>query len=323
MATKLTGARGNIKDVLNGVGYDGNYQKVGEILYQETTFFRDAPAVEATNATYDEYTVRDTLPSSSIVRGNKRRQASKSSKRQETAQIETRSIPYKIDVEVLKKAPNQEQFLRDEMEAEMQGIVQDFDTQMLYGSGNVDEMLGLAPRMDSLTNFVVSNGTTVAEEELTSLYIVAWDAASGVSMVYGRGSKAGVSFDDKGVVKSWDDVAGYIEYATQEVMVSGGLRVKDSQAIGRIANINMNGFDNTTFDEDTMIKLLAQFPARFRNKLKAYASRNLQAAIAMRANAKSNAFYTKGEIFNTEVPMISGVPIFLDEQIVEDEDRVA
>ena len=334
MAVKITEQRGNIKDVLSGIGRDGNYQVVGEILDRETVFWRDAPVMEADNVTYHDFTVREYLPESTIVVGNKRRKATKSGVRMETVQLEERSIVTKIDVDILAKSPNPQEFLNNEIQADVQGIAQDFDTQMLYGTGVGKEMKGIAAYTNAIDGeFVIDNGDTTGD--LTSLYVVAWDVSRGCSVAYGRGTTAGISMKDHGVVKSWTDTVydtdgttvleegGFIEYATHETRISGGLVIKDDRARGRIANINVASPTKTTFDEDNFILLVNQFPAHLRNKLKAYASRNLKAAIDMRANAKDNAYYTPMTgVFGEHVNAIAGVPIMLDEMISENEDRV-
>ena len=328
MATKQTGERGNIKDILAGTGRDGQYQIVGEILEREIPLFRDAPMIEANNITFHEYTVRNTLPASSLVRANKRRQGAKGSVRMETVHLEKRAITYRVDVEDLKKSPNPQEFLNNEMRAGLIGIGQDFDTQMFYGTGIGDEMEGLAPKLDTIGlevegPFVIDNGDSTGD--LTSMYLVAWDVAAGVSLAYPKGSSAGITMKDHGIVPSWGDEGsdtGFIEYATHEVRVSGGLVVKDDRAIGRIANIDVSAPSETTFDENNFILMVNQFPAHLRNKIKGYASRNLKASIDMRANAKDNAYYTAMDVFGKHVPGISGVPIMLDEMISEDEDQV-
>jgi hypothetical protein len=334
MATKLTAQAGNIKDVLSGVGRDGNYQTVGEILDKEAVFFRDAPMVEANNVTYHDYTVRAALPGSSIVRGNKRRTASKGDVRMETAQLEERSIVYRVDVNDLKKSSNPSEFLNNEMRAGMQGIAQDFDTQMLYGTGIGEEMKGIAANTDTVDGtFVIDNGDSTGD--LTSMYLVAWDAATGCSVAYPKGSSAGIKMEDKGIIGSWTDpvyaadgtlldAGGFIEYATHEVSVSGGLVIKDDRARGRIANINVATPGKTIFDENNFILVMNQFPAHLRNKVKAYASRNLKACVDMRANDKDNAYYTPMTgVFGEHINGIAGVPIMLDEMISEDEDQIS
>lgn len=326
MATNLTGQAGNIKDLLSGIGVDGNYLVIGEILERDTTFFRDAPMVEANNFTYHEYEVRNSLPTSSIVRGNQRRVADKSSKRMETVQLEQRAITYRVDVNVLEKSPSAQEHLNNEMSAAVQGIAQDFDTQMLYGSGITDEMKGLSNFMTTPNAaaipagpFVIDAGATSGD--LTSMYIVAWDSATGCCMAYPKGSNAGIKTADKGIVKSWTD-DGYIEYATQEVTIGGGLVVKDQRAIGRIGSIDVSSPSSTTFDENDLILIINMFPAHLRNKVMAYASRRLKASIDMRANDKDNAYYTAMDVFGNRVNSVSGVPIMLDEMISEDEDAI-
>ncbi len=335
MATvKITEQSGNIKDVLSGIGRNGNYQVVGEILDRETVFWRDAPVMEADNITYHDYTVREFLPESTMVVGNKRRQATKSGVRMETAQLEERAIVTKIDADILAKSPNPGEFLNNEIQADVSGIAQDFDTQMLYGTGVGKEMKGIAAYTNAIDDtFVIDNGDSSGS--LTSLYVVAWDVARGCSVAYGRGTTAGISMKDKGIVPSWTDTVydtdgttvleagGFIEYVTHETRISGGLVVKDDRARGRIANINVASPSSTTFDEDNLILMVNQFPAHLRNKIKAYASRNLKAAVDMRANAKDNAYYTPmAGVFGEHVNAVAGVPIMLDEMISEDEDQV-
>ena len=336
MATvKITEQAGNIKDVLSGVGRDGNYQVVGEILDRETAFWRDAPVQEASNVTYHDFTVREYLPESTIVVGNKRRKATKGGVRMETTQIEERAIVTRIDADILAKSPNPQEYLNNEIQADVSGIAQDFDTQMLYGTGIGKEMKGIAAYTSTVDGeFVIDNGDSTGD--LTSMYVLAWDVARGCSVAYGRGTNAGITMKDKGIVPSWTDTVydtdgttvleegGFIEYVTHETRISGGLVIKDDRARGRIANINVASPSSTIFDEDNLILMINQFPAHLRNKLKAYASRNLKACIDMRANAKTNAYYTPMVgVFGEHINAISGVPIILDEMISEDEDEIS
>jgi hypothetical protein len=324
MATYDLSTRGNLKDILENIGPDGNYMTVAEILDRETAVLKDAPMREANDTTIHKYSVRNSLPGSSITRFNERRTGSKGSTKMEIAQIETRNNLYRIDKRLVDIATDASELLNDEAHAMIEGLGQDFDERVIYGEGGTGEILGIAPRLATLGDFVLSNATTVANEELTSMYIVGWDAARGCSMVYPKGSTGGIEFKDRGIVDS-DTDDGFIQNQVTEVFVSGGFIVKDDRGLARIANVDVQDatLGETTFDENKVILLINRMPVHLRRRAIAYVSRNLHAAIEMRANDKDNAYYTAMNVFGEDITSIRGLPIRLDEKISEAEDRIA
>lgn len=322
MATNELLKQGTLLDVMNNRAPDGNLLVVAEVLQKETPVIKDAPWMEANDLLQHIYARRTALPKSEQLKFNKGVGGNIGATEQVTSGIQARGNWPSYDARLVDMAPNKQEYRNNEARATIMGIGQDIEKDIIYGSKAADTCAfdGIESYCDAIGTRVINAGGST---NLTSAYIVAWDTANGAYLVYPKGSQAGVKFEDKG--ERTRDMADGTKLRVYEdyVEVSCGLCVADLRAVCRIANIDSSAPTAESFDENDVILLLNRMPASIRQKAVMYVSRNVHAAIEMRANAKSNVFYTPKEVFGEMLTSIRGMPIRLDEMISENEDQVS
>ena len=322
MATNELLKQGTLLDVLNNRAPDGNLLVVAEVLQKETPIIKDAPWVEANDLMQHIYSRRTKLPTSEILKFNKGIGGNRGATEQVTSGIQARGNWPSYDARLVDLAPNKQEYRNNEARAIIMGIGQDIEKDIIYGSKAADTCAfdGIESYVDTLGTRVLDAG---GENNLTSAYIVCWDTANGAYLVYPKGSQRGIKFEDKGMRTR--DMADGTKMRVYEdyVEVNAGLCVTDLRAVARIANIDSSAPTAESFDENDVILLLNRMPATLRSKAVMYVSRNVHAAIEMRANAKSNVFYSPKTVFGETLTSIRGMPIRLDEMISEAEDKVA
>ena len=322
MATNEVLKQGTLLDIMNNRAPDGNLLVVAEVLQKETPIIKDAPWIEANDLMQHIYARRTKLPTSEQLKFNKGVGGNRGATEQEVSGIQARGNWPSYDARLVDMAPNKQEYRNLEARATIMGIGQDIERDIIYGSKAADTCAfdGIETYCDAIGTRCIDAG---GEANLTSAYIVAWDTSNGAYLVYPKGSQAGIKFEDKGE-RTMDMPDGtklrvYEDY----VEVSCGLCVADLRAVARIANIASASPTATSFDENDVILLLNRMPAMLRQKAVMYVSRNVHAAIEMRANAKENAYYTAKDVFGETLTAIRGMPIRLDEMISEAEDKVS
>lgn len=323
MATNELLKQGTLLDIMNNRAPDGNLLVVAEVLQKETPMFKDATWVEANDMMQHIYSRRTKLPSSEQLKFNKGVGGNRGATEQETSGIQARGNWPSYDARLVDMAPNKQEYRNQEARATIMGIGQDIEKDIIYGSKAADTCAfdGIESYVDSLSSpMVISAG---GNDNLTSAYIVAWDTTNGAYLCYPKGSQGGIKFEDKGErtmdMQDGTKLRVYEDY----VEVNCGLCVADLRSVARICNIESANPTQDSFDENDVILLLNRMPAMLRSKAVMYVSRNVHAAIEMRANAKANVWYTPKEVFGETLTSIRGMPIRLDEMISEAEDKVA
>ena len=321
MATKEVLKQGTLLDVLANRAPDGNLLVVAEVLQKETPMIKDATWVEANDLQQHIYSRRTKLPTSEILKFNKGVGGNRGATEQITSGIQARGNWPSYDARLVDMSTNKQEYRNTEARATIMGIGQDIESDIIYGSKAADTCAfdGVETYCDKLGQFVIDAGGST---NLTSAYIIAWDTTNGAYLCYPKGSQAGIKFEDKG--ERTMDMADGTKLRVYEdyVEVDCGLCVADLRAVARIANIDSSTPTATSFDENDVILLLNRMPASIRQKAVMYVSRNVHAAIEMRANAKANVWYSPKEVFGETLTSIRGMPIRLDEMISENEDQV-
>ena len=321
MATRDMLKQGTLLDVLANRAPDGNLLVVAEVLQKETPMIKDATWVEANDLQQHIYSRRTKLPTSEILKFNKGVGGNRGATEQITSGIQARGNWPSYDARLVDMSTNKQEYRNTEARATIMGIGQDIESDIIYGSKAADTCAfdGVETYCDKLGQFVIDAGGST---NLTSAYIIAWDTTNGAYLCYPKGSQAGIKFEDKG--ERTMDMADGTKLRVYEdyVEVDCGLCVADLRAVARIANIDSSTPTATSFDENDVILLLNRMPASIRQKAVMYVSRNVHAAIEMRANAKANVWYSPKEVFGETLTSIRGMPIRLDEMISENEDQV-
>ncbi len=224
---------------------DGDGQQIAtiiELLKQSNPVLDDAMAVECNNGTKHRTTVRTGLPPITWGQLYKGIAQSKS----ETAQVEDTTGMAEalstIDKRLLDLSGGHEAAVRlSEAKAFLEAMSQEVASRLFYGNVAVDpeQFTGFAPRFNDPTapngGQIINGGGTTASEQ-TSLWLIYWGDNQS-HLIYPKGTKAGVSREDKGDQRVLDG-DGNAYYSMEELFRwHVGLSVRDWRYVARIVNV--------------------------------------------------------------------------------------
>lgn len=235
---------------------NGEQARIVEVLNREMgEILRDAPWLPSNDIWVNKTTRRGTLPTGQRRKINERITNSVS-RTTEVLDVLGMIADYcEVDKTLVESMPSEAVFLSGEVDAFIEGIGQTMVSDLLYSDSDKDPdaIHGLAPRMSTVDDrFVFNNGGS--GDDGTSIYVVTWDPSMAYLMSPKNKPNNGILHEDKGYVTS-ETSDGKMEIHRDYFEVIFGLCVRHPRAIGRVANIEINGTDYL-FDEDNLIKLL-------------------------------------------------------------------
>lgn len=321
MNNKTLGA--TLIDVLNLYAPDQSQLSVAEILTRDCPLVKDMPFQEANDVTQHVDAYRKSLPKSTREKYNQGIGGELGEEEEVTFGIQKRGNMPSIDKRLIDIAANPAEFIRIKIAGAVQGMTQEIETDLIYGSqaANTCDYDGIAQYCNETDGVRVIDGGGDSED-LTSIYVVAWDLANGAYGIYPKGSKAGISYEDKGtrLERLADDTR--IENAIYYVSVAMGLGTRDIRAFGRVANIDVSTLSATTFDEEKLMILLDNMPSSLRSKAKIYVPTKLKTAIQLRINSKENVNFSSTDAFGKPTLMFLDTPVERAEMISVHEEHV-
>ena len=230
----------------------------------------------------------------------------------------------------------------DQDASHMEGFRQLMESTLIYGSLAYDpgSFNGLATRFNNLESYpngdqswvpnVWNNGQTTGNS--TSI----WAIEFGPKKVYGlypRNTAGGLMVTDLGERTKEYYTALSNQGASKKLQVYSthlkwwmGIQVEDERCVQRIANINPTGFSGPNgFDENVLIEALTYLPGGGDDPSTVIlVNRGMKAQIDIRAvSQKINGYYTQnvetGDIWGKRVTRFQGIPILMDEKILNTE----
>jgi hypothetical protein len=226
------------------------------------------------------------------------------------------------DCKLVDSMPSPAQFRNDENGAFIEGLSQTMAYQAFYGNAQTapNKWTGLAPRLNTLNSKTVQ-GCGGSGGDTSSIFLVMWGPTL-CHMVYPRGSSAGLKHENLGKATKVDS-SGYMwEVYRDHFMWDCGMVVKNPRAIARIANIEVSGSSNI-FDEDVLIRVKNWMVNQGRGAV-GYCSTNVMSQVMIAIKDKSNVFHPVSDPFGpSEVPSLLGIPLYVDENIIETETVVS
>lgn len=323
MATFQTSGR-SLYDMVKNLDANGNAIKTAEVLQKACPMLQDAPIVTANNVLTHKISVRTGLPAAEVKRLNQGVGGSFGSR--ETYEFglkEYQALPW-IDKMEFKYAKDANEVRQSNMESMLQGWGQSLESDFLYDkkSNGIDCINGIDSYCATLEGNRVINGgaSTVSSKKVMSIYLVAWDSEMGAFGIAPAGDTAGVKFNVLGdqVIADPNDSTKRMIVEQYEVAASLGFGVKDKRAIARIANIDCTDVTDSTFDPAVLMKAINQFPVWLRNKIVIYVPHEIELAMQLAANKKSNASFVYGqkELYAEPISTFNGLPIRVSEMIV-------
>lgn len=302
--------------------HEGKMLPIAEILSKSRPCLQHAVFVEANEMFSNVTTQRYSLPAGSWRKFNAGVAAESSQTKQIRDQIGMLESYAEHDQKLVDSMPNPSQFRNDENVAFIEGLAQTMSTQLFYGNALVDpeKWTGLAPRMATLNSKTIQ-GCSGTGSDVSSIYLVQW-RADRVHMIYPRGSSAGLKHEDLGKATKVDSNGAMWEVYRDHFTWDAGLVVRNPRAIARIANMEVTGSSNI-FDEDVLIRTKNWMLDQGQGAI-GYCSTDIYSQILIAIKDKSNVFHSVKDPFGDgEVPALMGIPIYVDEMILQTEDAIS
>jgi hypothetical protein len=290
---------------------DGTQALIAEVLNRKMGgILQEWPWLPSNDIWVNKTTRRGSLPAGSRRKINQRITASVSRTTEIMDVIENLEDYCEVDQMLVDSMPSPAQFRSGEVDAFIEGLGQTIASDILYADSfaDPDAMHGLAARMDTLDGrFVIGEGG--AGSDVTSIFVVT-PGQTTCHLIYPKNMTAtmGVQHTDKGQVTS-ETSGGSMEIYRDHFVIKCGMVVRDPRAIGRLANIESAGSDNT-FDENNLITLLNNMTTNENTRI--YCNETILTQMQIRAKDKANINYTHdGGNGLSGMPSIqfNGVPI--------------
>lgn len=292
---------------------DGTVASVAELMTETNDILEDAMFVQGNLPTGHRTTVRNGLPTATWRKLNYGVMPSKSTTTQvtdTTGMLETYS---EVDKDLADLNGNTAEFRMSEDRPFIESMNQTLAQTIFYGDTATypERFLGLTPRYDALgnpskpgnayLNHVIDAGGTT---NLTSIWLVVWGENT-CHMIFPKGSKAGITHEDKGQVTLFDDDGGRYEGYRAHYQFKAGLTVRDWRYVVRIANVDSAG----TFDYTDLIKAINALPNMGMGKAVIYCNRAVKTQMDIAATNTSNVLWRTTEVFGKPVTSFWGIPV--------------
>ncbi len=229
-----------------------NIVPVIEMLTEQNPILSDAIFVECNNGSTHLTTVRTGLPKVTwgrLYKGTPNDKSTRAQVTDSTGFLEGRSM---VDARLIDELSNGNgPALRlSEASAFLESIGQEMATKIFYGNDaeSPEEFMGLAPRFNDIG---ARNGGQIVDAldfdtdadkatrtDLTSIWFVTWGDTQ-CSMLYPKGSYAGVKREDLGKQTVADEQGNRFEAYEEVFRQHAGLSVRDWRYVVRIANISI------------------------------------------------------------------------------------
>jgi hypothetical protein len=295
----LNAGHNTLIDIAKSFGPDGKVAVLAELLNQSNEVIFDMNFIEGNLPTGHKSVVRTSLPTVSLRQFYKGTPTSKSGRATIEDVCAMQQGRNEIDKDLADLNGNSAAFRMSEALGFVESMNETFAQQVFYGdtSQNKDGILGLTPRYNSLEGTSAGNIINAggAGNTNTSVWLVGWGENT-VTGFYPKGSKAGLTQEDLGVIDAFDASNNRFRAYGELWDWKYGLCVKDWRYAVRIANISvpdMVGQSNTqaitasTWLNKLMIRALARIPSMGMSRCAFYANRSVKEMLSIGALDKS------------------------------------
>lgn len=246
-------------DLANQQDYQGNVASdIIEILKDTNPILQDMPFYECNNGTKHLTTTRSGIPQATWRRLYQGVQPTKGENIQVEDTCGMLEAWSEIDAKLVELSNNPRQFRLNEATAFIEGMNRQMAEAVFYGNTDTDpeRFMGLAPRFNdggAANGEQIINGGGAGSDN-TSIWMVVWGPRT-VHGLFPRGSKAGLSREDKGKTTKELGNGGLYDVFREKFMWDTGMSVRDWRYVVRIANIDVSNLNAGNVD---VLKLLRQ-----------------------------------------------------------------
>lgn len=259
---QLPNTNPTLADVAKRLDPDGSVAALVELLSAENEVLTDLSFMEGNLPTGHRTSVRTGLPSVTWRRLYGGVQPSRSTTAQVTDNCGMLEAYAEVDKALADLNGNTAAFRLSEDKAFIEAMSQEMASKVFYGNEGTqpEAFTGLAPRYNSLAAENADNiiNAAGAGADNTSIWLCVWGENYGHG-IYPKGSKAGLSTTDKGVVtlENVDGVGGRMEAYRTHYRWDCGLTIRDWRYFVRIANIDVSDL-NTLANTKNLVQWMVQ-----------------------------------------------------------------
>lgn len=214
-----------------------------EILNETNPILLDMPFYECNQGTKHLTSIRSGLPSGTwrrLYQGVQPQKGTVTQVEDTTGMLESWS---EIDAKLVDISTNPARFRMNEAAAFLEGMNRDMATTLFYGNTDSDpeQFDGLAPRFGDLSadnaSQIIDAGGTGSDN--TSVWFIVWGEST-CHGLYPKGSKAGLSREDKGKTTKEKSDGSLFDVFREKFTWDCGVSVRDWRYVVRIANIDVS-----------------------------------------------------------------------------------
>lgn len=343
----------SLLDVTRRMDPDGSIAEIAELLSQCNEVFKDMLWRESNLPTGHKSTVRTGLPSGTWRAAYGGVPYTKSTSAQVTDAIGYLAAYSQVDKKVAELNGKVAELRMSEDNAHLEGLSQQMATTIFYGNGgtNPNQFTGFSPRYNTVTTANAANATNVLDcggtaSANSSLWLIGWGDSTCFG-IFPKGSKAGLVFEDRGDVVPGYDVGGnpFPAY-TSYFEWNAGLVTMDWRYIVRMANIdttstNANGLFSASPPDlfYFMSKAVVRLPTMSKRvsgitesdapdepapgiNPAFYCNRTIRESLDIQAIRDKNVLLTPKEYAGEPVVEFRGVPIRVNDALLNTEARI-
>lgn len=306
-------------DVTRRLDPNGKIDAVAEILNQTNPILEDMVWIEGNLPTGHRTTVRTGLPRPTWRKLYGGVQPTKSTTVQITDSTGMLEAYAEVDKALADLNGNTASFRLSEDRAHIEGMNQEMVQTLFYGNEGTEPeaFTGLSPRFNSTTaanaeNLIQSAG--IEGNDNASIWLIVWGPNT-VHGIYPKGSKAGLSVDDKGqvTIENIDGNGGRMEAYRTHYRWDAGLTVRDWRYIVRIQ------YDQEDLTKDAatgpdladlMVDAIERIPSLSMGRPVFYMNRRAKSFLRRQlASATKNSTLTREEVGGKKVEVFDGIPV--------------
>lgn len=320
-------------DVTKRLDPNGKIDAIAEILNQTNPILDDMVWIEGNLPTGHRTTVRTGLPTPTWRKLYGGVQPTKSTTIQITDSTGMLEAYAEVDKALADLNGNTAAFRLSEDRAHIEGMNQELVSTLFYGNEGTEPeaFTGLAPRFNSLSaanadNIIQNAG--IEGSDNASIWLIVWGPNT-VHGIYPKGSKAGLSVDDKGqvTIENIDGNGGRMEAYRTHYRWDAGLTVRDWRYIVRIQ------YDQEDLTKDAatgpdladlMVDAIERIPSLSMGRAVFYMNRRAKSFLRRQlSSATKNSTLTREEVGGKKVEVFDGIPVRVTDALTNNEAAVA
>lgn len=334
----LTATNPTLLDFANHMDPDGKIAAVVEILDEVNDMVQDITFQEGNLSTGHRTTIRTGIPTPTWRRFNEFVQPTKGTTAQITHNTGMLRAYAEIDVDLANLNGNSAEYRLSEDRVHLEGIAQEFADTLIFGNEGTEPaaFTGLAPYYNDTTadngENIILGGSASGQTDNASIWLVVWGPNT-VHGIFPKGSKAGVTAEDKGRTTIYDANGGRMEVYQSYYAMDAGLAVRDWRYAVRIPNIDKSllsavwtsgAFGSSADLSDLMFQAMRRVPNLNMGRPVFYMSRDMLTWLGRQTSAKTQGSTLKAEnIGGRLVESFNTIPIRRCDVLAADEARVA